>query len=122
MTTTYTVNFACPRDVEYIMHFEEPEPIYQATHDLLDDGKENVTLRSLNPFYIEVGGVAIYPTEEEYNFAEVEWSASDVQRFKPEWSEEKANDFLFSAEPEIYNSVVEAGYNTIKRLLTEAEE
>lgn len=46
-------------------------------------------------------------------FAEVSWNFEDVQKLRPNWSEEKCNELLDHAEDNISVAMIERGWSVL---------
>jgi len=51
-------------------------------------------------------------------FANVEWTAGDIQTLRPEWSVEKCEDFLVANEHHLRDRLIEVGWEVLEVLLT----
>lgn len=51
---------------------------------------------------------------DEGVFAEVSWNSEDVQKLRPNWSEEKCNELLAQAEDNIQSIMIERGWGVLK--------
>lgn len=49
--------------------------------------------------------------------AEVSWCAEDIQTLRPDWSDEKCNEFLMDNEDDIQCAMIERGWDAISDLL-----
>lgn len=50
-------------------------------------------------------------------YAKVEWTVDDVLTLRPEWTREKAEEFLDINEKHIQNRIVELGWEVIESML-----
>lgn len=53
--------------------------------------------------------------------AEVSWCAEDIKTLRPDWSDEKCNEFLMDNEDNIQCSMIEHGWTAIESLLPPKE-
>jgi hypothetical protein len=56
-------------------------------------------------------------TAEDNKFARVAWTAEDILTLRPEWTEEKADEWLAQNERHIQDRSVELGWEVIETLL-----
>ena len=57
------------------------------------------------------------PVEKRTKFAEVAWVIEDILSLRPEWSDEKAEEWLSSNEKYIQEIMIERGWEAIDCLL-----
>lgn len=53
--------------------------------------------------------------------ATVSWCAGDIQTLRPNWSDEKCNEFLMDNEDYIQCAMIECGWTAIENLLPAKE-
>jgi hypothetical protein len=53
--------------------------------------------------------------------AQVAWMAGDIQTLRPEWSDEKCNEWLDDNEDYIQQAMIETGWEAIENLLAGEE-
>lgn len=53
--------------------------------------------------------------------AQVAWMAGDIQTLRPEWSDEKCNEWLEENEDYIQQAMIETGWEAIENLLAGEE-
>jgi len=61
------------------------------------------------------------PVEKRTKFAKVAWVIEDILSLRPEWSDEKAEEWLSSNEKYIQEIMVERGWEAIDGLLPAKE-
>jgi len=49
--------------------------------------------------------------------AEVSWCADDIRELRPDWDDERCNDFLMRQEDDIQCAMIERGWDAIRDLL-----
>lgn len=53
--------------------------------------------------------------------AQVAWQAEDIQTLRPEWSDDKCNEWLDANEDDIQCAMIERGWAVIEHLLPEED-
>lgn len=54
-------------------------------------------------------------------YATVSWTIEDVQSLRPDWSDERCEEFLVNNENDIADRLVELGWEVLQDLITNEE-
>lgn len=59
---------------------------------------------------------------EDNHYAKVWWSTEDILTLRPDWTEDQADEFLFSNAKIIQDRMIETGWGVIEDLLPAEEQ
>ena len=65
---------------------------------------------------------SVFQMAKRQSYANMGWEASDVQRFRPRWTEQQAREFLERVEQRLAAATLLAGWAALEALIMEFEK